>query len=367
MATTYVIGAGASLRVGYPLASGMGRQLLDFMLHFPVEPYRSAARLLIETFGRSSDIEDMVTELGTRIQSLNRAGSLEGEVGPLGIGNLRGYLGVALREWFREIHRKPATAYAEFTKNVAQPGDVIITFNYDDSLERELKRAAKWDISRGYGFPLAYEAHPSGVLMLKLHGSMNWLVSVFGGATGGPSTWDVAEGSLGRHPVIHQADLEYLGYSDFRGHLYSRGGAFPCLILPGRKKQFFYDTSLGNEFTEFWRDLWSQATQALQRNEKLVLCGYSLLPVDQDSRDLLLTAPKKATNITIVSGDQNDRIASDFRAVGFQDVNVFPGGRFEQWVQVESLRHEEPRDTCWTSGYSNALWLGRPQLTQPEP
>ena len=331
MATTYVIGAGASLHAGYPLASTMGRGLFEFMLHCPVQPYPSAARLLIETFGQTSNIEDIITELGSRIQSLKDAGTIEDKANPLSMGNLRGYLGIALREWFREIHTKPAGAYAEFADKLAQPDDVIITFNYDDSLERELKRAGKWDISCGYGFPLAYHAHPSGVLMLKLHGSINWLVSVFGG-TSGAFTWERSDASLGRHPVIHRADLEYLGYSDFSGHLYPGGGAFPCLILPGRKKEFFYDTSFGYEFTEFWSARWSQATRAVQRSEKLVVCGYSLLAVDQRACELLLKTPKKETHITIISGDQNERIASDFRTAGFHSVQVFPGGRFEDWI-----------------------------------
>src|ERR1019366_3856265 len=34
----------------------------------------------------------------------------------------------------------PAPDYQQFAEAIAQPGDVIITFNYDDSLERELKR-----------------------------------------------------------------------------------------------------------------------------------------------------------------------------------------------------------------------------------
>ena len=51
-----------------------------------------------------------------------------------------------------------------------------------------------------------------------------------------------------------------------------------------------------------------------------MLCGYSLLPVDQRACDLLLKAPKKETRITIISGDQNERIASDFRTAGFHSV-----------------------------------------------
>ena len=95
-------------------------------------------------------------------------------------------------QWFRGIHAETAAAYAEFADKLVQAGDVIVTFNYDDSLERELKRSGKWDLSDGYGFPFA-EPGRSQVLPLKLHGSMNWL-------------WPVP--SLGKRPLIHQADVE---------------------------------------------------------------------------------------------------------------------------------------------------------------
>jgi hypothetical protein len=48
--------------------------------------------------------------------------------------------------------------------------------------------------------------------------------------------------------VIHPADLHHLGYADFKGRVFTGGGALECLILPGRKKEFFYDTSFGREF-----------------------------------------------------------------------------------------------------------------------
>ena len=256
-------------------------------------------------------------------------------------GNSLGALGAALREWFLEIHTKPARTYAEFAANLVQPGDVVITFNYDDSLERELKRTGKWDISRGYGFPLGAVKHSSDILMLKLHASINWLVSVFGGARGG-STWVSSDGSsLGPPPVIHQADLAYLGYQEFSGRTYPGGGAFPCLILPGRTKEFFYDTSLGREYNEFWDSLWSQAAEALKRSGKIVLCGYSLLAVDQRACDLLLRKPRRETRVSIISGGQSERIADDFRTAGFRNVGVFKGGYFEHWVQAEVQRFGE--------------------------
>lgn len=87
--------------------------------------------------------------------------------------------------------------------------------------------------------------------------------------------------ALGNHPVIHRADLQYFGYTNFAGHTYQSGGAFPCLILPGRKKEFFYDTSFGHEFGEFWEVLWSQAADAVNRSERIVLWDYSLAPADE--------------------------------------------------------------------------------------
>jgi hypothetical protein len=331
MTTTYVFGAGASLHAGYPLASTMGGALLDFMLKYPMQPYPDAGRFLIDSFGKSPNIEDVITEIGARIGALKNAETADGRAERMRLGNCRGFLNASLREWFREIRAKPASAYAAFADRVVKPGDVVITFNYDDSLERELRRAGKWDISCGYGFPLGADERSSGVLVLKLHGSMNWLVSILGGATAGP----VFMGSmspLGHHPVVHPADLDYLGYNDFSGHTYTSGGAFPCLILPGRKKEFFYDTSFGNEYTEFWDSLWAQAGGALGRSDRIVLCGYSLLPVDRRACDLLLQKPSKETNVSIVCGSQSQRIVNDFKTAGFGNVGVFEGGYFEDWV-----------------------------------
>lgn len=112
-------------------------------------------------------------------------------------------------------------------------------------------------------------------------------------------------------------------------------------LLPGRKKEFFYDTSFGREFGDFWELLWSQAAEAVDRSEKIVLCGYSLLPVDQRARELLLRMPKRQPHVTVVCGSQSERIAGDFRAAGLQHVRVFAGGYFEDWVKAavnESLR-----------------------------
>lgn len=330
MTTTYVFGAGASIHAGYPLASKMGEDLLDFMLKYPLEKYQQSGQFIIESFGKSPNIEDLISEMEAEIESL-RGDSMRAV-----FGNALGDLAVMLREWFRVIHNTPARLYAAFANKIIKSGDTVITFNYDDSLDRELKRVGLWDLSRGYGFPLGSADKRSEVLMLKLHGSINWMIELFGGALSGPVVAG-PQGASGGSPVIHLADANYLGYTEFSGRTYSGGGtSMKTLILPGRCKRFYIDTSLGREFEEFWNHLWFQGAEVLKRTDKLILCGYSMPPVDQRARDLLLQAPQKEIQVTIISGKQSEDIAKAFSAAGFQNVEAFNGGYFEQWLQSQN-------------------------------
>jgi hypothetical protein len=328
MPTVYVFGAGASKHVGYPLVSTMGTEMLSWMSKR--QGYQYTADWLREAFGDSPNLEDIITELDSHIKSLEGSDKLEDRLQRTLAAEQRKNLRVALPIWFMEIHAKPAPAYQCFAEKIVQQGDVVITFNYDDSLERELKRAGKWDISQGYGFQIGQSLERSPVLVLKLHGSMNWLVSIFNGIRSGSFAIG-GNGSLGQCPCIATDFLKYLGYEEMDG-TFPGGGGFPSLILPGRTKEFYYRTSFGPEHEEFFSSLWSQAGTALRRADKLVLCGYSLLPVDQRACNLLLAEPRKNTNILVVSGDDGRRIANDFRSAGFDRVECFNGGYFEVWV-----------------------------------
>jgi hypothetical protein len=80
------------------------------------------------------------------------------------------------------LRQSPAPLYDQFARERIQPGDTVITFNYDQACERSLKEAALWEISDGYGFELGIDAIPtSTVRVLKLHGSTNWWVLHFSG------------------------------------------------------------------------------------------------------------------------------------------------------------------------------------------
>ena len=328
----YVLGAGASRHVGYPLACQMGADLFDWMLRFPPESdYYSAAQGLSERFGSSPNIEDVITELQAQISVLD-TDKQEDRMERALFAHWRGSLVHAVREWFCQIREHKALGYRQLATSLLNPGDVVVTFNYDDSLERELRCAGKWDIHCGYGFPVG-ETAESPTLVIKLHGSINWLASIFDGLRSGMAM-TASNLSLGAGPLIPDADLAYLGYDGIPGHRFPGGGAFPAMIMPGRKKEFFYKTSFGAEWMGFWNALWAEGAKALQHANELVVCGYSLLPVDERACDLILETPNKRIPVTIVSGDQSDRIASGFRKHGFRSVRAEQGSLFEEWVST---------------------------------
>lgn len=334
MTTTYVFGAGASFHAKYPLSASMGEGLLEFMLNYPIGGYRDSANVLIELFGKKPNVEEMITALETQIEALKDGNSQDRATRSV-LAHAHAHIAEMLREWFRVIHDNPAPLYATFAKELIKPGDTVITFNYDDSLERELKRVGVWDLSCGYGFPLGDADSRSEVLLLKLHGSINWIISLFSGVSSGP-VFVGAQGSMGGSPVIHPVDANYLGYPDFTGRTYTGGGTMLSMILPGRSKQFFIDTSLGREFERFWNNLWQHAANALTKSDRVLICGYSMPPADERACELLLKTPKKDAAITVVCGPQSQTIADGFRSARFARVEAFAGGYFEQWLNSQT-------------------------------
>ena len=337
--TTYVLGAGASHDAGYPLAKTMASELLRWMKrpsHAPesyAARYPATAHFLEEHFTRVDNVEDLVTEIqktideyenGTQTQRLKRAG----------LANEYGVFKNAVRDWFAEIQHGSAlnsTAYKDFARHIVAPGDHIITFNYDVSLERELRLAGKFEVGDGYGFKIDGLPGDSNTKVLKLHGSTSWLALLFGGITSGFFTSQPGR-TLG-DPVIARNELSFLGYTNAADPRFGSGGAaLPVMIFPARKKDFYFAANTGPEYADFWNHLWCKAEKALQSAERIVICGYSLLPVDKRAHDLLLNTPKKNAEIVVASGEDTDRIVSDYKCAGYHSATAADEVLFQRWI-----------------------------------
>jgi hypothetical protein len=176
--------------------------------------------------------------------------------------------------WFEEIRVGVAIDYERFARDIVAPGDCVLTFNYDVSLEPHMKNQGKWRLGDGYGFVMEDFESQSPVKMLKLHGSVNWRF---------PVGWN------GR-PLIDSSEIAFLGYPGHSDSIYSRpiANADGTLILPTRCKQFYSQTTFGPLHKEYWDCLWLQAAWALQRSDEVLICGYSLPEFDQRARELLI-------------------------------------------------------------------------------
>ena len=328
--TTYIFGAGASFHAGYPFAKSMGRELLQWMkLHreHPYFDFRQSAEYLEARFG--NDIEGLVAGVQRAVRKREVDGSVIANVHKPAIQE-------AIREWFCEIHQRDhARYYQGFAVKIVQPGDCVITFNYDVSLDFQLRRAGKWAVGDGYGFLADGLPKGSSVKILKLHGSVNWLAILFGGMSG--SFCIGSGGAFGSRPVFTDGDLSALGHDGATGPLFPRTGAagIQPLILPTSRKQFFFETSLGREWGPFWNRLWRAARKAVRTSDRVVICGYGLYPVDRRGCNLLLEGELNG-DVEVCCGGDTDRIVSELRLHGRR---AAPAEYlcFEDWVRLQCV------------------------------
>jgi hypothetical protein len=339
--TTYVLGAGASSDAGYPVASTMGAELFRWMkdARHPdgsyAAQYPATAQFLEESFGAIANVEDLATAIEDLIEKYEN-GTPEERASRSVVANEYGVLKNAVREWFSSIQRGAALAsstYQAFAKEIVAPGDCIVTFNYDVSLERELRQAGKFEIGDGYGFSMEELPGGSATRVLKLHGSTSWLALLFGGIKSGFSQFSPGS-TLGSRPVIGKNELSFLGYDGAVDPRFSRGGAaLPVMIFPARSKQFYFTPNTGTEYVEFWNELWRQARAALQSASNIVICGYSLNAVDKRARELLLGAPKKDAEIVVASGEDTERIVAEYRKAGYRNATASDEVFFQKLIE----------------------------------
>ena len=179
----------------------MGIGLLQWMRSFNSQPdsiYPETAAWLNNRFGEN------IEAIFNGLDGMIRRGGVDRAIS----ANVhKPALVQAMREWFDHIHRSnSAHAYGEFASRIVQPGDRVVSFNYDVSLDAKLRESGKWDVGDGYGF--AAEGFPRGstVKLLKLHGSINWWAVLL--AAGQWSFSLSSRGATGYRPVLTPSDLE---------------------------------------------------------------------------------------------------------------------------------------------------------------
>jgi hypothetical protein len=171
----------------------------------------------------------------------------------------------------------------EFCDRRVKPGDAVISFNYDCSLERALLQQGRFAVRYTENWPNIpflipniirpkhVAVHQGEILLLKLHGSVGW------------------------QPFLHQASvsippehLEGLGAKSEVDYPNDRDWTIATnrtMIIPTWFKTF----QPGHLFSH----LWAQALEVMVNASEVVVIGYSFPKADSASWVLLQAASRK--------------------------------------------------------------------------
>ena len=377
----YVLGAGVSKTVGYPLGAELFEEVSKFIRQsgsardrFEYKHWKRLRRrlrenknsLIAEAYQRRQ-IEHLFTVLD--LASILRSDSHDNVFRSLKHGpkardeamevykrfnkvtrNYREYREIllwALEAYFEHMHfydslnnsRQEWDSLRLFARKL-EHGDVVITFNYDSTVERVLIQEGKWSPKHGYGSEVVFQQSPldeqsvefetSPITTYHLHGALGWYRKP---ATRTdyvlPSAGAIPREALTPAPIetkiaLDPIFLRDLGLRAIDASLPERPPAERQVLL---HPSFFKDFELeggSSIFTELWR----KAADVLRAADEIVIIGYSLPRADSASLTLLLTNCERG-KVHIV----NSNVASNWRLKQLLATNKFgPPQSFEDWL-----------------------------------
>lgn len=382
---TYVLGAGASHPV-YPLGSGLLVAIDDYIkssgkcfdrfqydTEWPaaLEWLRKSPNPLLSEAFRTQNIEQIFTVLDfvqnqydesfVGILNADKLGAEEVAVATSShqsfnsavrqYSDVRRLLLWATEAYFQHHHEQDQAEFAsakwETLKKFAQilqPGDVVVTFNYDSTVERVLLDHQKWSPKDGYGTELVFQKNvydntpvnfaSSPVKVLHLHGALGWykkphLVDGFlpdeegGGIAADKLTPAPLETEISLDPLL----LQTFGISAVDASMPSRPPTeYQSLLHPSFLKDYAGE-STGNEI---FRRMWKLASEAMRAAERVTIIGYSLPAADTAAWALLLTNCDQTKTETV---DTNVAVMSRYRRL-LRLPELKPARDFGSWLQT---------------------------------
>lgn len=350
MVRVFITGAGASKDAGYPLGSELlseidsyvrssGRCLdrFDYSKDWPeiCRWLETNENLLLQEAYRTRNLESLFTALDFVEQlrqdpldavarlvvrhDTNAAKQAEGEYKRINQLTDRHYGARRILLWAleqflefkhqsdRRVWQSNEWDYLRSFGRMLNPGDVVITFNYDSTLERVLHEQGKWFPSDGYDFPIVFQKSRNDVArvpfprspikILHLHGAIGWYKK--------PPVSDLSlpiETEIGLDPMF----LDNLGVSAVDASLPVRpADERHVFIHPSFLKNYEYDGGQNTAFIHVWK----RAAEYLRTASQIFIAGYSLPEADSAALTLLITTCSgKDVRIINTDGAANYRL-----------------------------------------------------------
>ncbi len=254
------------------------------------------------------------------------------------------------------VNSGPLESFLKEQFRLENTNHTFVSFNYDLVLDRSVQKqiAGGWDVATDYGFAISWQitTNPppmpgnggvlptldaaqlqglnqarSRVLILKPHGSLNWLVPLRMPYSYSPHGIAFEDGPL-VVPLSTTRELRYWYKSDDFQYLSFPNtepkDVMPCIIPPTKAK----DSTL-----PFIQETRSRLSQAIRDADEVYVLGWSMPKTDEDQERAIRSAiderPQPVERMTVVnrgaSPDYFERVACVF-GVKRSQLKVFNGG-----------------------------------------
>lgn len=310
-----------------------------------------------EAFGTfNEDIEEFFSELEDNLRATVHRG-LDVEI--ILASRVVSQLIFLFASIVNEIQNGPVSKAHQNLARTLSPDDRVMTFNWDTLMDRALATETPWRADFGYrviphliyrdGWVSPTQTRDDAPLLLKLHGSTNWLTSYNTMEHGKPTLMQTSDPSTlyvyesTNKPYATYAGRFMAGYEPFsygyyppnllddrgrsapEGQTYFRARpkfpwvpegrapdhglpSMPLIIPPAKAKT--YDL-----FGILFKTVWLEAEDVLSQAEHIVLIGYSFPRTDHQSHTLFAKAFSRRSSIPRVSivDPSPERAANKFR------------------------------------------------------
>lgn len=263
----YVIGAGFSADLGYPLMKDILARLWDYVddtkfkermvraIRFHYPNYRGL---------NFPNVEDLLSRMAINEQLLDSNRQHEREFTKESSTNLQHVLLLKVSEWFHDILQRanPNTTNFEwlygFRDRVMREGAAVVSFNWDLVLDQLILghnlNASSYGLSRTL---------PEGPFLLKPHGSLNWFER-------NPGRFIT---DRKRVRIFYRKRLTRVyAFREFRAPVSSTDREYPPLIVPPLHSKDFAKP--------IFATLWQNCKNVLSTATRVTFIGYSMPATD---------------------------------------------------------------------------------------
>jgi hypothetical protein len=266
--TVYVVGAGFSAGLGYPLTKAL---LVDVWSRLDGDVRRQLGKVIefhhpaFDPKRKTSfpDIEELLTEISVNLDLFEASRPVEGNFTKKQLEGVREALLLTIAEWFHELF-EPAKQKAWLRHLVARllsENAAIVSFNWDLILDELLFEKGLGPASYGLAKDLA-----GGPVLLKPHGSLNWYESSQIHAVPAKKRTTIFQSGRGQARECIEAFLYPREIRSKVGKRYN-----PLIVPPTYLKDFR---------RPLFQRLWNNCTGLLSTPKTLIFLGYSLPAAD---------------------------------------------------------------------------------------